>query len=158
MMKLRHLILLVALAFGAMSTGLLRADELQMVRVKPEDVKWSEYRGGSGVQMAVVSGDPSRKGVYVIRVKFAPQAMSKPHFHPEDRYVTVLKGTWWTGTGDKFDPDTTVPLPAGSLGIHPAGLHHFDGAKDEEVIVQITGVGPSGITYIHPEDDPKNKQ
>ena len=57
--------------------------------------------------------NPREAGVYVIRAKFAPHTMSQPHWHPEARYVTVLKGIWWAGTGDKFDPDSTTPVPAG---------------------------------------------
>jgi hypothetical protein len=63
----------------------------------------------------------------------------------------VLKGTWYTGTGDEFTPDKTIPLKPGSYMKHPAGLHHFDGAKDEEVILQIVGVGPTGTTRLRPE-------
>ena len=97
-------------------------------------------------------GDPSKPGLYVVRVNFPPGIMTRPHFHPEDRYAVVLKGTWWTGTGDEFNPDATVPLKAGSFMKHPAGAHHYDGSKDEEVILQLTGYGPSGTTMIRPED------
>jgi quercetin dioxygenase-like cupin family protein len=122
------------------------------VRIAPEDVQWRELPGYGGVQFAVIEGDPSKPGVYVVRVKFPPGIMSRPHFHPEDRYAVVLKGTWYTGTGDTFDPSKTVGLKAGSFMKHPGGGHHFDGAKDEEVILQLMGVGPSGTTMLHPED------
>ena len=106
----------------------------------------------NGVKMAVIAGNPSKPGVYVVRVKFPPGLMSRPHFHPDDRYAIVIKGTWWTGTGDTFDPNTTVPVKAGGFMKHPAGGHHYDGAKDEEVILQLIGYGPGGTTMIHPED------
>jgi quercetin dioxygenase-like cupin family protein len=122
------------------------------VRLAPEDVQWRELPGYHGVQFAVIDGDPSKPGVYVVRVKFPPGIMSRPHFHPEDRYAVVLKGTWYTGTGDTFDPEKTVGLKPGSFMKHPGGGHHFDGAKDEEVILQLMGVGPSGTTMLHPED------
>jgi quercetin dioxygenase-like cupin family protein len=64
--------------------------------------RWKDYPGLPGVRFAVVFGDPSKEGPYTIRVRFAPGVMSTPHYHPEARYVTVLKGTWWAGTGDKF--------------------------------------------------------
>ena len=57
--------------------------------------------------------------------------MSRPHFHPNDRFCIVLSGTWWEGTGEKFDPDNTVPMPAGSYVIHYGGKIHYDGAKNE---------------------------
>jgi hypothetical protein len=84
-------------------------------------------------------------------VKFPAGMMGLNHYHPEDRHVTVIKGTWWTGTGDVFAPDQTVPLKPGSYMKHTAGMRHFDGAKDEEVIVQIAGVGPSATTRLRPE-------
>ncbi len=93
-----------------------------------------------------VFGDQSKPGMYIIRNRFAPGRTSRPHFHDQDRYVTVIKGTWWTGDGDVFQPDKMVPIKAGGFMFHPAGFHHYDGAKDEEVIVQIMGMGPVKTT------------
>ena len=108
-------------------------------RILPEQFVYSDVPNGRGVQMTVVSGDPSRPGIYVIRAKFPPGIMSTPHFHDEDRYVVVVKGTWYTGTDADWDPAKTIALPTGSFMKHPAKAVHFDGAKDGEVIVQITG-------------------
>jgi len=119
--------------------------------VTPEQVKWTDRPGFEGVQFANISGDPSKPGIYVIRVKFSPGHMTRPHFHPEDRHVIVISGTWWMGEGDTFDPTKTVPLKAGSYAMHPAKAHHYDGAKDEQVILQIVGYGPSGTTEVRPE-------
>ena len=83
---------------------------------------------------------------------FSPGHMTRPHWHPEDRHAIVVSGTWYTGEGDTFDPAKTVGLKPGSYMKHPAKGHHFDGAKDEEVIVQIVGYGPSGTTLVHPEE------
>ena len=126
-------------------------DKAGFVRVTPEEVKWMDRPGYDGVKFAVIQGDPSKPGVYVIRAKFSPGAMTRPHWHPEDRFVTVLQGTWWAGEGDTFDPDKTTPLKAGSFMMHPAKAHHYDGAKDEEVIVQIIGIGPSGTNLVDPK-------
>jgi hypothetical protein len=93
-----------------------------------------------------VFGDQSKPGMYVYRNRFAPGRTSRPHFHDQDRYVTVIKGTWWTGEGDVFQADKMVPIKAGGFMFHPAGFHHYDGAKDEEVIVQIMGMGPVKTT------------
>jgi hypothetical protein len=60
--------------------------------------------------------------------------------------ITVLKGTWWVGTGDKFDPDSTVPLPAGSYATHFGKEVHYDGAKDAEVWLLMAGEGPATST------------
>lgn len=96
----------------------------------------------------LVFGDPNKPGMYIIRNHFGPGQMSRPHFHDQDRYVTVIKGTWWTGEGDKFAPDTAVPIKTGGLMFHPAGYHHYDGSKPgtEDVIVQIMGMGPVKTT------------
>ena len=62
----------------------------------------------------------------------------------------MLKGTWWAGTGENFDPDSTTPVPAGGFAIHAPREVHYDGAKDEEAIVQISGIGPSGTHVVNP--------
>jgi quercetin dioxygenase-like cupin family protein len=126
-------------------------DKAGFVRITPDEVKWIERPGYDGVKFAVISGDPSKPGLYVIRAKFSPGAMTRPHWHPEERLVTVLQGTWYAGEGDAFEPDKTVPLKAGSFMLHPAKAHHFDGAKDEEVIVQIVGIGPSATNLVDPK-------
>jgi quercetin dioxygenase-like cupin family protein len=102
-----------------------------------------------------VMGDPSKPVMYVTRARFAPGAGSRPHYHDQDRYVTVLKGTWWTGTGDVYKPETMRPIKAGGFMFHPAGYHHYDGARDEEVIVQIMGMGP--VKTVQTEVDEKGQ-
>jgi hypothetical protein len=69
-----------------------------------------------------------------------------------DRFITVIEGTWWTGTGENFDASSMIPLRPGSFMKHPAGTHHYDGAKDEEVIVQLMGMGPSTTTRMKPNE------
>ncbi len=97
-------------------------------------------------EQAVLFGDPGKPGPYVVRLKWLPGNMSRPHFHPNDRFFVVISGTWWMGTGEKFDPDATVPAPAGSYVIHYAGKVHYDGAKDEETVIQGWGMGPATST------------
>lgn len=126
-------------------------DAAGFVRVTPDQVVWKDMPGFEGVKFAVIEGDPTKQGIYVIRVKFSPGRMTRPHWHPEDRHAVVISGTWYTGEGDTFDPAKTVGLKPGSYMKHPANGHHFDGAKDEEVVVQIVGYGPSGTTLVHPE-------
>ena len=142
---------------GAVAAGALAdppADVMQIVR--DADVKWTSGRFGAGLQTAILSGNPSQSGPYVVRVKFAPGTMSPPHFHPETRYILVLKGTWWVGAGPKWDRDATTPVSAGSLVVHYPNKIHYDGAKDEEVVLQIVGVGPSATTPVDELGQPKN--
>jgi hypothetical protein len=124
-------------------------DEKGFVRLKAGEEVW-KYYPNSNWQFMVIEGDPTKAGPYVLRYKVPAREMSTPHFHPEDRFITVIQGTWWTGTGETFDPDSMIALSPGSFMKHPAGGAHFDGSKDGEVIVQVVGVGPSGLTSVHP--------
>lgn len=110
----------------------------------PDQIKWTD--SPSGAKEAVLLGDPSKPGWYIILVKWTPHHMSHPHFHPNDRFATVISGTWWVGTGPKFDPDGTTPMPPGSFVTHFAKQIHYDGAKDQEVVLQIVGQGPDTAT------------
>jgi quercetin dioxygenase-like cupin family protein len=105
------------------------------VRTRPEQVDLSKGQ-------AVVEGDPGKPGIYVMRIKFEPHHFSMPHWHNTDRHIVVLKGAWYMGVGEKFDPSTAVPMPVGSYVKHPAGAVHWDGAMNEEVVLQIIGEGP----------------
>ena len=110
----------------------------------PDQITWT---GDPAVaQTAVLHGDPSKPGLYVVLIKWLPHHMSHPHFHPNDRYITVLSGTWWVGTGTKYDPDSTVPMPAGSYVVDLAKQVHFDGAKDVPAVLEIVGEGPATMT------------
>jgi len=141
----------MCLLAGALASGQsTRPDANGVIRIQPDDVTFGT---GSTMQSIVIAGDPAKPGIYVIRNRFPPGQMSRPHFHDKDRFVTVIKGTWWTAAGpgaDVFDPAKTQPLKTGGFMLHPAGLHHYDGAKDEEVIVQIVGMGPVTTTQITP--------
>lgn len=95
---------------------------------------------------ARVMGDPSKPGIYVQRVRWAPGRGSRPHFHNQDRYVTVIKGTWWAAFGAVYKLEDMVPIREGGFIFHPAGKPHYDTAKDEEVIVEIVGLGPVETT------------
>ena len=128
---------------GAMAADL---DPAAIAYTLPDRIAWKQTSPGS--QQAVLTGDPSKPGLYVVLNKWLPGNMSRPHFHPNDRFITVLKGTWWMGTGDKFDPASTVPVPAGTFVTHFARQVHYDGAKDEEVVLLITGEGPATSTRV----------
>ena len=136
----RLLVLGAALALtttlsGQATPALVDASRLRM---QPEA---AEAAFGKEVQV-IVYGDPGKPGLYAIRRRFMPGEMSRPHYHDKDRVVTVIKGTWYTGEGDVFDPAKTTAVKTGGFMLHPAGFHHWDGAKDQEVIVQIIGMGP----------------
>lgn len=112
--------------------------------VLPNQIHWQH--DPLGADTAVLQGDPSKPGMYIVLVKWAPHHMSHPHWHPHDRFITVFAGTWWVGTGAKFDPERTVPMPAGSFVTDFAKGVHYDGAKDQEVTLEIVGDGPATAT------------
>ena len=108
----------------------------------PAQIRWVKNANG-GAEQAVLVGDPSKPGLYVVLQKWLPHNNSRPHSHPNDRYITVLKGTWWVNTGPNYDPDGMKPVPAGSYVVHYGKEMHYDGAKDEECILEIVGMGPA---------------
>jgi hypothetical protein len=141
--------LLIAAALAAMA-GAASAAELNPAAVAfklPDQIQWSAP-DARGVQTAVMVGDPAKPGFYAVLTKWLKgNHFSRPHFHPNDRYITVLSGTWWVGTGPKFDPDhATVPMPAGSFVTHFGKQVHWDGAKDEDAVLLIMGEGPGSST------------
>ena len=140
----------LATATTLLFAGVLRAapaDRPPFVRITPGAVHWRAVADSPGVEVATLVGDPEKTGFYVVRVRFPPHVMDRPHWHPNARYVTVLSGTWYAGTGEHFDPAKATPLPAGSFMVHPAGATHWDGsAGDAPVVVQIVGYGPETST------------
>ena len=120
-----------------------------IVRIQLDKVKWTPTEGNTlGVETAVLEGDPNKPGYYLTVNHFPPGVMSRPHFHPDERHCIVIKGTWYTNTGDVFTTKGAVPLKQGDYMRHPKGVHHFDGALDDDVYVAIAGTGPGGITTV----------
>jgi hypothetical protein len=97
----------------------------------PDKVKWESIPGFPGAERAVMVGDPSKPGFYAVMIKWLPgNHFSHPHFHPHDRFITVLKGTWWVGSGTRFDPDRYGPdARRGHSSRITASKFTFDGAK-----------------------------
>jgi quercetin dioxygenase-like cupin family protein len=119
--------------------------------VLADAVQWRPIPDGQGAQSALIAGNPLQPGTYVIRVKFPPHVMDRPHSHSRDRHVTVLQGRWFAGTGPDFAPGKAQVLPAGSYMFHPAGGVHWDGSNsDDTVIVQIIGEGPVASEDVDP--------
>ncbi len=130
-------------------SGNLFAENLPggFIAVKEEQIIWKD--GENGIKNVVLFGDPSKPGMYIIRNIFPAGVMSTPHSHDQDRWVTVIKGTWYSGTDASWDPDTTIMMPQGGMMFHPANTVHFDGSLKEPVEVQIMGMGPVKTTYIY---------
>jgi hypothetical protein len=122
-----------------------------------EDVEWQPFPAyPPSVHLAVLVGQPSEPGPYVIRVK-VPCGVMMPHKHPEDRVYTVLAGVFYVALGDRFDADKLQAYPPGSVIIIPSNTPHFHWAKSSEYVAQITAIGPLGFEYMNPTDDPRTK-
>lgn len=134
-----RLVLLMVLFIGSVRAADLdpKAINIQL----PKEIKWVANAGGS--EQAILFGDPSKPGLYIVLTKWTPHHNSRPHSHPNDRFITVLSGTWWVNTGANYDPDGMKPVPAGSYVVHYGNQIHYDGAKDGEVILEIVGMGPA---------------
>ncbi len=142
----------VAAVVVALPHATARAVELNPAAITiklPEQIPWGPVNALGG-QQAVVAGDPTKPGFYAVMVKWTKgNHFSHPHFHPHDRFITVLSGTWWVGTGEHFDPaHDSVALPAGSFVVHTGKEVHWDGAKDEDAVLLIVGEGPETATSV----------
>ncbi|MGH3298517.1 MAG: cupin domain-containing protein, partial [Trebonia sp.] len=107
-------------------------------------------------RLAVVVGDTSGPGPYVVRVKLPSGEKLMPHRHHEDRVYTVISGVFYIGRGDQFDETKLEAYPPGSVVVLPGGTAHFHWAKSGEYITQVTALGPISLVYVNPRDDPRN--
>jgi hypothetical protein len=116
--------------------------------VLPADIKWTPSPTVSGLENAVLAGDPNKPGSFYITLnRWQPNSFSRPHFHENDRFIYVISGTWWVGTGDVFDPaNASVPMGPGAFVTHYAKQVHWDGSKDGNTIIAIMGIGPGAST------------
>jgi len=133
--------LLAGSAFGQTSA-------LAPERVSGDELQWQAQANGN--QRANLAGDDKKAGLYAYRVKFPPNFRNQPHFHPDDRIVTVMSGTLYVGFGEQFNETALKPLAAGSIWTEPMKQPHFVWAKEGEVVIQVVGHGPSGVTLVQP--------
>ena len=107
-------------------------------------------RSAPTVQMTPLIGDPTKPGLYTVRVNIAPHTQVRPHTHRDNRSVTVISGTWHMGYGGTFDTKALKDLPPGSFYTEPAGQAHFAQTGDEPVVIWVTGYGPSDTKFVTP--------
>ena len=125
--------------------------------ILPEDIDWKPFPAfPPSVRLAVVVGEPSQPGPYVIRVKAPAGVKLMPHRHPEDRIYTVMSGVFYIGIGEEFDGDKMMAYPPGSVIILPGDTPHFHWAKSGEYVTQVSAIGPLGLEYLDPADDPRH--
>jgi quercetin dioxygenase-like cupin family protein len=131
--------------------------EDRVVAILPEQIDWKPFAAfPPGVQLAVVVGNPTEPGPYVIRVKAPLGAKLMPHRHPEDRVYTVISGVFYVGFGDTFDGSAVTAYPPGTVLVLPGDTWHFHWAKSSEYVTQVTAIGPLGLEYASLADDPRH--
>jgi quercetin dioxygenase-like cupin family protein len=141
-------------------TGMALAAQNGEQRLTPSEMVPPPPPGGGGtsgvaaVQTRVLKGDPAQAGLYTLQLRIAANTRIEAHAHPDDRVATVMSGTWYFGYGEAFDESGLKALPAGSFYTEPPGANHFALTRDEVVVIQITGAGPSGTVYVDPANDP----
>jgi quercetin dioxygenase-like cupin family protein len=128
----------------------------QAVEFRPEEMQWQSGPPAlpTGVQMAVLEGNPQQPGPFTVRFKASAGYKVPPHMHSADEHVTVISGAVYLGMGDQLDEAKSQAYPAGSFTVMPAGMHHFALTRDQ-TIIQVHGMGPWDIKYINPADDPR---
>lgn len=125
---------------------------------EPGPLKWTKAPAAfpAGAEIALIEGDSSKPGPYTLRLKFPDGYQLLPHSHPNDEHLTVIQGTFYLGVGDRVDKAAAKELPVGSFSLIANGVRHYASVKGE-TIVQLHGVGPGGLVYVNPSDDPRNK-
>jgi len=146
-----------AIALGAAFSARMLAESASAAELDAKAVIYKlpdqiELKGTGGNRSTVLAGDPAKPGLYIVMNKWLKgNNFSKPHFHPNDRFITVLQGTWWVGSGRKWDPNNSVPMRAGTFVTHFGKQVHWDGAKDEDALILIVGEGPATSTRVDEE-------
>ena len=124
----------------------------------PQEIKWAPGPASipPGAEAAMLYGDPSKEGLFALRLKLPKGYAIPPHTHPKPEVVTVISGTFRLGMGEKADKGKAQALPAGSFFAMPPGMAHFAFA-DEDTVIQLNSTGPWSLTYVNPTDDPRKK-
>ena len=134
---------------------------IPLLFLSPEEIELRlppQQQGGRSAspRTVILLGDPKTEGLYVTRTLIPKAKQIIPHRHTDSRTVVVLSGTYYYGIGEEFDVQKLVPLPPGSFFTEPAGIPHFTWAKDDDVLIQTTAIGPSGTQIIPDKPIRKN--
>lgn len=141
---------------GAMGTPVVAEEYSSVMR---KDIKWQDAPSlGKGAKTAVIDGDPKSSGPFVMRIRVPANTTIGVHTHPATENVTVLSGTLYFAAEDKLAPKKAKAYGPGSYFSIAAGKPMFAYTKDSEVIAQIHGTGPWGITYLDKKDDSAKKK
>src|SRR5262249_54873675 len=143
------------LALASTASHFALAQEASVL-TEPGAAKYEPVPFPPGAQQATIVGDPKAAGGYVLRIKLGKGTKVPPHMHPNDENVTVISGSFHFGVGEKFDEGKGQALKAGGFVSFPKGLAHYAWTS-EDSIIQLHGVGPAGVAFVNPADDPRKK-
>lgn len=151
--------LLAALPLSLVSDQAAAIDHNQTQVTKPDQFVWKSWSGAppKSSETAAVFGSTDKPGPYVVLVRWYPGYMSAPHTYATDRLCFVLSGTWWVNSGDAFEPENTVGVPAGGFVRRIARTPHYDGVKrggGEPAVIGIFGEGPIDLKLVEPGKPP----
>ncbi len=162
-MKAKQLIAaLILFVIGSADTK-IQAQDMHMhddhIMVMPNDINWGDAPASlpAGAQAAVIEGDPTKEGLFTLRLKVPANYKIMPHWHPVDEHITVLKGSAYMGMGDRYDEKSAMKMVNGAFAVMKTGTKHYF-FTTEECIIQLHGLGPWGITYVNPMHDPRHKK
>ncbi|MDZ5698584.1 cupin domain-containing protein [Chelativorans sp. M5D2P16] len=132
------------------------ADDAHHVTVTADQVAWKPGPPTlpPGAEFAVLHGNPAEEGQFVLRLKFPANYRIPPHLHPKEEHVTVISGAFGMGAGKEFDQESAPLLEPGSFVRIPVGMAHY-AWTDRETVVQLNSIGPFGVEYVNPGDDPR---
>jgi len=161
--SLLALIIPGVLSVSTLNAQSAKSDELRMTKAEVMQAKSAGAIAPgssniSGIQVIVIHGNPSGVGLYTILLKVPANTTIAAHLHPDDRVATVIDGAWYFGYGDKFEKSKLKELPPGSIYSEVKDQNHFAMTGKSPVVLEITGYGPSGVTYVNPADDPQSGQ
>lgn len=151
--------LLFSLLVAVTTFGDARAQDMDehegFIALNAADLTWSPAMGlPPGAELAVIEGDPAKEGPFTLRARMPDGYEIAPHWHPAVEHVTVLSGQFNVGMGETVDRENADVLTAGGFAVMQPKMAHFAWVTGETVL-QLHGIGPWGITYVNPEDDPR---
>lgn len=154
----RIITLIVVVGMGLMAWPFAQAQEGGHILLQSADIKWTDAPPSMppGAQIAVIEGDLKKAEPFAFRLKLPANYKIAPHTHPAIEHVTVLSGTFYMGAGDQLDPEKAIALIPGSFAAFQPG-HSMFAWTEGETVIQVHGVGPWGINYVNPADDPRKK-
>jgi hypothetical protein len=151
------IITIFILAFATLSFVFVQDDKEtgSMITMNSKDIKWGQppAKLPAGGQFAVLSGDPSKSGLFTARLKAPAGYKIGAHWHSMDEHVTVLSGSLMIGMGDQMNESNMTAIKQHGYVMLPAKMHHYAMFK-EPTEIQIVGMGPFDMTYLNSKDDP----